>query len=76
MKTTVIIEVNRIELEVSGHYTEGSIGDYENPPYYSDFEISSIRLVNYDDNLSDLFYNGIDYDDIVAKCLNTIEEAI
>ncbi len=76
MKTTVVIVVGKVELEVCGHYSAGSLGDYEYPPEASDFEIISVKLVNYDDNLADMFYNGIDYDDIVDQCIQTIEEAI
>lgn len=76
MKTTVVVVFNEIELEVCGNYSAGSLGDYEYPPESSDFEIISVKLVNHDDNLVDLFYNGVDYDSIIDECIQTIEEAI
>ena len=76
MKTKVTVVLNDVEFLVEGNYSAGSLGDYEHPPEASEFEITSMKLVNYDDDLAYLFWNGVDYDYIVDQCIQTIEEAI
>ena len=76
MKTRVTIVLNDVEFLVEGNYSAGSLGDYEYPPESSEFEIISIELAHFGSNLVEVFWNGIDYNDVVDQCIQSIEEAI